>query len=273
MQVMRIGRLSAEVRVGDLSVIALSDGQTLMPATHLQGKDGAPLPEAALQGADRVDGKLRLPVMAFAVRGPDGCVLIDTGAADAWHPTLGLLPQAMAEAGISAQEIVTVALTHTHIDHLSGLVRADGGPAFPNAHVFVPEAEMALFRAEPRMARVLPASVMMQPGEGIMDGVMAIAAPGHEVGHTAFLVGGRLLIWGDLIHHASIQLARPEVSWTFDTDADQARTTRASLLSRAASEEWAVAGAHLPFPAIGRISVAAGGYAFHPISLKAASLV
>jgi glyoxylase-like metal-dependent hydrolase (beta-lactamase superfamily II) len=265
MRVKRIGRLSAEVQVGDLTVIALSDGQTVMPSTHLCGMDGAPL--ADLPGADLVDGQLRLQVTAFVVSGPEGCLLIDSGAADAWHPSLGLLPQAMAEAGIAADDITVVALTHTHVDHISGLTRSDTGFAFPQAdRVFVPEAEMGLFRAEPRMARVLPRAVMMQPGEGIMPGVVAIAAPGHEVGHTAFLVGGSLLIWGDIIHHPAIQFARPAVTWSYDTDPAQARATRASLLARAAAEGWFVAGAHLAWPCIGQVSVAGDGYAFHPVN-------
>jgi glyoxylase-like metal-dependent hydrolase (beta-lactamase superfamily II) len=268
MQVRRIGALSAEVVLGDLSVIALSDGQTSMPATHLRGEDGQPLPATALGGADLVDGKLRLQVSAFAVRGPDGCLLIDAGAGTAWHKTLGLLPQAMAEAGIAAADITTVALTHTHIDHIGGLVSDEGVAVFPNAEIFVPEAEMGLFRAETRMAPVLARAVMMQPGEGVMPGVMAIAAPGHEVGHTAFLVGGRLLICGDLLHHPAIQFARPAVTWAFDTQPAQARTTRLSLLARAASESWPLAGAHLAFPGIGRISVDGEGYAFHPIIEK-----
>jgi glyoxylase-like metal-dependent hydrolase (beta-lactamase superfamily II) len=270
MQVRRIGALSAEVVVGDLTVIALSDGQTTMPATHLHGPDGQPLPAAALSGADLVDGKLRLQVMAFAVCGPDGCVLIDTGAADAWHPSLGHLPAALAEAGLSAADIATVALSHTHVDHVSGLVAADGTLAFPNAKVFVPEAEMPLFRAIPRMAPVLSRAVMMQPGEGLMPGVMALAAPGHEVGHMVFLVGGRLLIWGDVVHHPAVQFADPAVTWAFDTDPDMARTTRLSLMARAASEDWPVAGAHLGFPGIGRISVAGRGYAFDPITVQTA---
>lgn len=120
------------------------------------------------------------------------------------------------------------------------------------------------------MARVLPQMVMMQPGEGIMPGAMAIAAPGHAVGHavghTAFLVGGRFMIWGDLVHHAVIQFARPQVTWAYDTDPAMARAARLSLMARAASEGWPVAGAHLPFPAIGRISVADDGYAFAPIA-------
>jgi glyoxylase-like metal-dependent hydrolase (beta-lactamase superfamily II) len=136
MRIVRMGRLSVEVELGDLTVVALSDGETAMPLTHLRGPDGEAL--ADLGGADVVDGKLRLPVRAFMVKGPEGCLMIDSGAADAWHPVLGRLGEAMLEAGVSAGEVTVVALTHTHVDHLSGLVDQDGGLAFPNAErVFV----------------------------------------------------------------------------------------------------------------------------------------
>jgi glyoxylase-like metal-dependent hydrolase (beta-lactamase superfamily II) len=87
------------------------------------------------------------------------------------------------------------------------------------------------------------------------------------VGHMAFLVGGRLLIWGDVIHHPGVQFARPDVTWAFDTDPQMARATRATLMARAALEEWPVAGAHLAFPGIGRIDVDGDGYAFQPIAV------
>jgi glyoxylase-like metal-dependent hydrolase (beta-lactamase superfamily II) len=109
--------------------------------------------------------------------------------------------------------------------------------------------------------------VPLAPGDGPMRGVVAIAAPGHEVGHTAFLVGGQLLIWGDVIHYPAVQFARPAVTWHFDTDPAMARATRLSLLARAFAQDWHVAGAHLTFPSIGRISRLADGYAFHPIDM------
>lgn len=266
MRVVRMGTLSAEVELGELTVIALCDGETVMPPTHLRGPDGAAL--ADLAGADLAEGKLRLPVWAFVVRGVDGCLLIDSGAADAWHPVLGRLGAAMAEAGVSTQEVTAVALTHTHVDHLSGLVDRDGGLAFPNAaRVFVASEELAAFRAEPRMAPVLARLMPLEQGDGPMRGVVAINAPGHSPGHMAFLVEGRMLIWGDIVHHAAVQFARPEVTWVFDSDQPQSRATREALMALAVAEGFVIAGAHLPFPAIGRISALAEGYAFQPLRL------
>lgn len=261
MRVVRETGLSLTVELGELSVTMLLDGETTMPRDCLRGPEGFVLgPE------DLVEGRLPLPVRAFLVQGPQGTLLIDAGAGTAWHKGLGRLGAALAEAGTGPQEVDLVALTHTHIDHLSGLVDGDGGLAFPNAErVLVATEELMAFRDEPRMIPVLPRLVPLEQGDGPMPGVVAVNAPGHSLGHMAFLVEGRLLIWGDLVHHP-VQFARPEVTWKFDEDEAQARATRARLFDRVVAEGWLVAGAHLPHPGIGRVERAGEAYAFHPVT-------
>lgn len=267
MRVLRETGMTVEVELGELTVTMLSDGETGMPLTHLRGPDGAALSEAELVGADSVDGKLCLPVRAYLVRGPEGVLLIDAGAGDAWHPSLGRLPEALREAGSGPGEVTVVALTHTHVDHLGGLVTPMGDAAFPNAaRVFVAVEELQDFRAEPRMIPLQPRLMPLEQGDGPLRGVTAINAPGHSQGHMAFLIEGRLLIWGDLVHHASVQFARPEVTWAFDSDQAAARASRLALMEQAVEAGWIVAGAHLPGPGIGHISREGDGYAFHPVT-------
>jgi glyoxylase-like metal-dependent hydrolase (beta-lactamase superfamily II) len=222
---------------------------------------------ADLAGADLVEGGLRLPVRAFLVQGREGNLLIDAGAGNAWHPTLGRLGEAMLAAGVSPLEVTAVAVTHTHVDHIGGLVTQDREPAFANARrLFVPTEELTPFRADPRMIPVLPRLMPLEQGDGPMRGVTAINAPGHSPGHMAYLVEGRLLVWGDLVHHAAVQFARPEVTWAFDDDPDAARASRLALMEQAVEAGWIVAGAHLPGLGIGRIARDGAGYAFHPVS-------
>lgn len=269
MRVLRETALSCEVELGELTVTMLLDGETTMPVDCLRPPGGSTPGDLARgdHGAgDLVAGRLPLPVRAFLVRGQAGCLLIDSGAGTAWHKGLGRLGEALAEAGSGSQDVTVVALTHTHIDHLSGLVDEDGGLAFPNAgRVLVASEELTAFRAEPRMIPVLPRLVPLEQGDGPLPGVVAVNAPGHSQGHMAFLVEGRLLIWGDLVHHP-LQFFRPEVTWKFDEDPTQARATRAELLARAVDEGWIVAGAHLPHPGIGRLDRDGEAYTFHPVT-------
>jgi len=262
MRILRQGPLSLTVELADLTVTMLSDGETQVPKDWLQRPDGS-----ALATEDMAGATLPLPVRAFLVQGRAGCLLIDAGAGDAWQSGLGQLGAALREAGVWADAVTAVALTHTHVDHLSGLVDADGGLAFPNAmRVFVAVEELTAFRKLPRMQPLVPRLMPLEQGDGPLPGVSAINAPGHSPGHMAYLVEGRLLIWGDLVHHAATQFAQPEIGWKFDAAPAEARATRSTLMEQAAESGWLVAGAHMPDPGIGWIRRAGRGFVFRPLT-------
>jgi len=67
-------------------------------------------------------------------------VLFDTGNGDRNRPKTGLLGAALAQAGLSVEQIDKVVITHAHPDHISGLIE-DGKPIFPNAQYFMSEME------------------------------------------------------------------------------------------------------------------------------------
>ena len=66
----------------------------------------------------------------------------------------------------------------------------------------------------------------------VLPGITAMLRPGHTPGHTNWLIqsgGERLLIWGDIVHLASVQMARPDATLIFDVEPQRgARHARAS---------------------------------------------
>jgi glyoxylase-like metal-dependent hydrolase (beta-lactamase superfamily II) len=269
MKMTQSGTNFARYEVGDLIVVALRDGYVDMPPSRLRQEGNRPFDAELPEQVRLVNGQLRLSVNAFLVIERGQHTLIDTGAGNAWLPTMGLLHRALAEAGIAHEDISAVALTHTHMDHVHGLLAADGSTAFPNLErIFVPREEISLFDRGGPLARFRSQCTLFDDGFRLRNSMTAFQAHGHEVGHTAFEVtwgDGTLVVWGDVVHVPSIQFARPELTWEYDADQQQARATRERLLERAARPGVFVAGAHLDFPGVGRVERADAGYQFSPV--------
>src|SRR6476659_8967889 len=101
-------------KIGSLTMTSLRDGYVDMPPTRLRQPWNRVFGDDLPRQVRLVDGNLRLSVNAFALNDGTDVTLIDTGASNAWHPSMGLLPQALREASLAADRIRTVAFTHTH---------------------------------------------------------------------------------------------------------------------------------------------------------------
>jgi len=273
-------------QVGDIEVIALSDGeQTISPSlfTDADQEDLASLARAAGHAAD----PMPVPVNTFAIRA-DGCTyLVDAGTGPSRGSHLGHVPASLAEVGLSPADIDVVLMTHLHGDHAGGLLHPSGEIAFPSAELWVAEEEAAFWldpdlssRAPERMKATLANAVRslgayegrttrFPRGREVAPGIRSVPLPGHTPGQTGFLVesgGERLLIWADIIHVAALQFARPDWTIAFDVDGAQAAQTRRTIFERAASENLPVAGMHLPFPGFGRVVRQGEGYGYEAVS-------
>lgn len=263
------GHLHASYAIGALTVTSLRDGYVDMPVTRLRQPGNKPFDAAPPPQLRLVGGQLRLSVNAFAIDDGAGVTLIDTGASNAWFPTMGLLSQALHGADIAADRIRTVIFTHTHLDHIQGLILPSGEDAFPRlSRLLVPREERDLFRDEKRLQRFHDRAETFEGGQRIDSHIEAIAAHGHEIGHSCFRITSgddTVLVWGDIVHVPSLQFERPEIAWEFDADQEQARASRLRIMALAADNGYAVGGAHLDSPGVGRVERAAQGFRFHPL--------
>ena len=145
------------ISVGNVEITALSDG-------YIRFAPGGFFPSVPAErweeyrGELTAEGKLELNVGSFLVRSEGRVILVDTGIGedasgfDDAHS--GLLPQALADLGVSATDVDVVLMTHLHVDHVGwNVATAEDGPApvFPNARYHVAAAD---WRAFARMARM-----------------------------------------------------------------------------------------------------------------------
>ena len=269
MQRISSGDLHACYKIGALSISSLRDGYVDMPPTRLRQPGDKVFADDLPRQVRLVDGNLRLSVNAFAIDDASDITLIDTGTSNAWHPTMGALPQALREANIAADGVRTIAFTHTHLDHIHGLILPDGQDAFPQlSRLLVPKEELDMFRGEARLQRFHERAEAFVAGQRIGANIEAVAAHGHEVGHTCFRItseGETVLVWGDIVHVPSIQFEHPEITWEFDADQEQARESRLRIMAWTADNKYYIAGAHLDSPGVGRIRRSGAAFQFDPL--------
>lgn len=272
------------LRVGSIEVTALSDGYVDLDPKLLPQADSEAM-AALLEARLLPPGRIRGSVNAFAVNTGEALILIDTGGRDLLGPTLGALPDALKVAGLSADAVDAVYLTHMHPDHIGGLISADGKATFPNAEIVVseedwahwtsddvmaqaPESARVFFRAaQEALAPYADRLVRFSPERPLLSGLIPEPLPGHTPGHTGFLVeddGDALLIWGDIVHAPPVQFAHPDWAIAFDVDQDAAIATRKRVLDRVATDRLQVAGMHLPFPGFGRVVRRGTAYEYLP---------
>jgi len=255
---------------GSWRIWSLSDGYVDMAADLLRRGPG--LGKYMLPGSPQQEPSLvRLSVNCFLLEQPGNHgVLIDCGAGGRWEPTLGHLERAMTEANVDPSSIGVLALTHTHLDHLNGLVTRDGREGFANLRrIVIADDAVASFVDQPHLERFRPLLSPIGNGERAADHVVAVAMPGHAPGHMGYVLDtgeDRILFCGDLIHVPAAQFARPELTWANDDDQSIACATRIRLLREASTTRAWLAGAHLAKPGIGRIVEEGSGYALLPIA-------
>lgn len=275
------------MRMGTITVTALYDGNIDIGSKLLKGRSQAAV-NRLLQNAKQ-PADVPTAVNAFLLDDGKNVVLVDAGAGSALGASMGRLRDSLAASGYAPDNVTAILLTHLHPDHVGGLVDGEA-MAFPNAQVYAPQTDADYWLSDSRLKGEQPYFQGTQkalapyqagnrfhtfaPGQPPIEGFSAVALPGHTPGHTGYLIrsdGESILIWGDVVHSQATQFADPTIALEFDIDQKAARATRLKTLQSAAQTGQWIAGAHLPFPGIGRVqAMGKNSYRWLPIDYSQA---
>lgn len=279
------------IMLGGFEVTALLDGTHPFPIDTVV--EDVPKAEIArdLQ-RDFLQAPVQGSINAFLINTGSKLILIDSGAGVLYGDCCGKLVSNLRSAGYRPEQVDEVLLTHLHKDHVGGVI-SNGAMTFPNAVVRTSriEADYWLNPAnkskapaflssffDAAIASVAPyvAAGRFKPFRGDVEldpGIRAIALPGHTPGHTGYLVESeskKLLVWGDIVHVASIQLQNPKASVEYDTDAAAAQRSRRYAFEFAAKKHYLVGAAHIAFPGLGHIRANGTTYDWVPVNYESA---
>jgi len=276
------------LKVGDLEVTTLYDASAVFQLDWLKGQ------KATIDGVARALRQdphlLDAADLGFLVNTGKQLILVDAGAGT-WYGggAFGRLAGSLRSAGYTPEQVDLVLVTHLHSDHVGGLTTHDGDRVFPNAEVYVAQAESD-FWLSPEIAAKAPkdaqpffesaraiAAPYIKAGkwhtfsgtESIVDGMQIVPLPGHTPGHAGYEFssqGKKILFWGDIVHAQRVQLKHPEVTAVFDADHAAAALTRNRLLHRLAGEDVLIAAPHLLFPGLGRLHKEGKAYSWAPVA-------
>jgi glyoxylase-like metal-dependent hydrolase (beta-lactamase superfamily II) len=256
----RLGKLDLTV-LRDCELVIPNDGKTF-------GIDaGAGEVTAVLRAASAPTATITLSVDVLMVRTADHIALLDTGMGAA---NRGALLASLKLTGVTSDAVTDVLITHSHEDHVGGLLDAQGQLAFPKARIRMAGAEWEWLKKQGPanlIAAISPHVETFAPGGLVIPGIRSRALAGHTPGHVGYEItsgAARLLDIGDLAHSSIVSLAKPQWTMGFDTDQSVAKATRVKTLAALADSHELIYSPHFPYPGLGHIVAVAGGFKWDP---------
>ena len=273
--------------LGDFEVTALSDGTVDLPVDKLLTNTTPAKVKNALAKAYQT-APLETSVTGYLINTGSKLVLVDTGAAKLFGPTLGALAANLKAAGYQPEQVDEVYITHMHPDHVGGLMDGDK-LVFPNATIRADKHDSDFWLDQANMDKAPAdgkgffqgAMASLNPyvkasrfsafngNTELVPGVKAVASRGHTAGHTSYVVeskGQKLVLVGDLIHVAAVQFDDPSITIAFDSESKAAAVQRKATFADAAKNGYIIGATHLAFPGMGRLRANGKGYTWVPLN-------
>jgi glyoxylase-like metal-dependent hydrolase (beta-lactamase superfamily II) len=255
-------------KIGAFTVVALRDA-TFVAANDNKVIGAGLTPDAVaveLKKAGLPEDRIELNVGALLVKTGKQTVLLDSGLGDG---PKGALVESLKLAGVAPADITDVLITHSHFDHVGGLVTGEGKLTYPKATIRMSNKEWTALKANADLAKLVdvitPKVKGFEPGAEVVPGITAFELYGHTPGHLGYEVKSgkeRIFDLGDLAHSSVLSLVKPEWTMGFDGDGPLAIKVRRSRLEKLAKDKELVFAPHFPFPSVGYVIAQDGAFAW-----------
>ncbi|MFT4224275.1 MBL fold metallo-hydrolase [Dysgonomonas sp.] len=250
--------------IGDIECIALSDGFVSLPAQpSIAPHISANLVANELTKGFRKDNIIDYPINVLLIKKDSRLILIDAGQGYA-NRNAGKLVGYLQSMGIQPSQITDIVISHAHTDHIDGLIDSNGKSIYSNATIHVSRVEVEFWESLDNdfansinnvFAIVKPQIELFEDGAVIHGFIKNEIAPGHTPGHvicTIFSGTEKLVAINDLVLDVII-LTHPDWGSGFDSNFEQAISTRKNILFQLSENKQLVWGSHMPYPGIGYI--------------------
>lgn len=225
---------------------------------------------------------------ALVVNTGERLVLFDTGmgASKMFGASTGRLLANLRQSGIDPKDIDAIVISHAHIDHCNGIMASEGARNFPNAQIYMHQADYDFWTDDGKLGTpmkdlIVSAQQNLKPnrdrmvffadGQEFLPGIQAVHAPGHTVGHTVFMItsqGKAMSYVADLVHHYVLAMEVPRIEFVFDTDTKQAVSSRLRVLDMLAATKTPLLAYHFPWPGLGQIAKRGDGYRYVALPMQ-----
>ena len=269
-----------KLRSGDLDLFILTDGFIHDKDVELFSPRGN-INELRkiLQDNFRPTDSIEMALNVLLVKTKDRLILFDTGWGIFAAETNGYLPESLAKAEFSVNDITDVFISHAHPDHIGGVVNKQNQLVFPNADIYISKIEYDFWLQAtlkdfnnsalknmpdflnsfiPVVQKILtiikPKLNFYDFGTNLFGHFNFQLAPGHTPGLTLTTISSnndQLIYVADLIHSDVILFPHPEWGFFGDTDLDIAIASRKKVLHALSESRTRALAYHLPWPGLG----------------------
>lgn len=221
-------------------------------------------------------------ILVITINGKTALFDTGMGSVRSFGPSTGRLMATLKTAGINPAGVDAIILSHAHIDHCGGVMSADGKRNFPNAQVYITQADYDYWTNEATVGPNLRSFYeqarrnltpnrdrirFIRDQEEFLPGITALYATGHTVGHCVFMIhsaGKSLCYIGDLTHHPVLLMEKPRTEFAYDTDPKKSAESRVRMLDMLAANRIPVLAYHFAWPGIGHVAKFGDGFRYLP---------